>query len=152
MRSAHTDEQVREAERSLMARLPAGALMQRAAAGLAYAVIDLLGRAYGARVLLLVGSGDNDGDAAPPDVVVDGIVGIGGRPGLRDEAAAAVSAVDGVPVVAVDVPSGVDEVGDLVGAEGDRDGGTGLRGRAPRGHRARPAGAARGRAAGAGRP
>src|SRR4051812_23916090 len=63
MRSAHTVEQVREAERSLMARLPEGALMQRAAAGLAYAVIDLLGRAYGARVLLLVGSGDNGGDA-----------------------------------------------------------------------------------------
>src|SRR6478672_127274 len=63
MRSAHTVEQVREAERALMARLPEGALMQRAAAGLAYAVLDLLGRAYGARVLLLVGSGDNGGDA-----------------------------------------------------------------------------------------
>ena len=47
-------------------------------------------------------------EAAPPDVVVDGIVGIGGRPGLRDAAAAAVSAVKGVPVVAVVVPSGVD--------------------------------------------
>ena len=46
-----------------MARLPEGALMQRAAAGLAYAVIDLLGSAYGRRVLLLVGSGDNGGDA-----------------------------------------------------------------------------------------
>src|SRR6478735_1469209 len=63
MRSAHTVEQVREAERALMARLPEGALMQRAAAGLAYAVLDLLERAYGARVLLLVGSGDNGGDA-----------------------------------------------------------------------------------------
>ena len=40
-----------------MARLPEGALMQRAAAGLAYAVLDLLGSAYGRRVLLLVGSG-----------------------------------------------------------------------------------------------
>jgi ADP-dependent NAD(P)H-hydrate dehydratase / NAD(P)H-hydrate epimerase len=163
MRSAHTVEQVREAERSLMASLPEGTLMQRAASGLAYAVIDLLGRAYGARVLLLVGSGDNGGDAlyagvllarrgvaveavlvtpakthaaglaafrsaggrlvgsvpeaAPPDVVVDGIVGIGGRPGLRDAAAAAVSAVDGVPVVAVDVPSGVDvDTGQVDGA------------------------------------
>ena len=46
-----------------MARLPEGALMQRAAAGLAYAVLDLLGAAYGRRVLLLVGSGDNGGDA-----------------------------------------------------------------------------------------
>ena len=37
--------------------------MQRAAHGLAYAVLDLLGRGYGARVLLLVGAGDNGGDA-----------------------------------------------------------------------------------------
>ena len=41
-------------------------------------------------------------------MVVDGIVGIGGRPGLRDNAVAALAAVAGVPVVAVDVPSGVD--------------------------------------------
>src|SRR5690349_2818262 len=125
MRHAHTVEQVRAAEEALMATLPDGALMQRAAAGLAYAVVDLLGGAYGRRVLLLVGSGDNGGDALyagamlarrgcsveawllgsaaheaglgaltaaggrvvtgverRPDVVVDGIVGIGGRPGL----------------------------------------------------------------------
>src|SRR4051794_16316566 len=63
MRSAHTVEQVRAAEAELMARLPEGALMQRAAAGLAYAVLDLLGSAYGRRVLLLVGSGDNGGGA-----------------------------------------------------------------------------------------
>ncbi|MEU8869994.1 NAD(P)H-hydrate dehydratase [Streptomyces javensis] len=46
-----------------MARLPEGALMQRAAAGLAAACADLLGRVYGSRVALLVGSGDNGGDA-----------------------------------------------------------------------------------------
>ncbi|WP_435855288.1 NAD(P)H-hydrate dehydratase [Streptomyces malaysiensis] len=46
-----------------MARLPQGALMQRAAAGLAAACADLLGRVYGSRVALLVGSGDNGGDA-----------------------------------------------------------------------------------------
>ncbi|MBF4769065.1 NAD(P)H-hydrate dehydratase [Nocardioides agariphilus] len=152
MRSAHTVEQVRAAETALMARLPEGALMQRAAAGLAYAVLDLLPQAYGARVTLLVGSGDNGGDALyagallarrgvrvsawllaaaphraglealrraggrvveaapsqPQDVVVDGIVGIGGRPGLRPEAVAALEVLRGVPVVAVDVPSGVD--------------------------------------------
>jgi len=56
MRSAHTVEQVRESEQALMERLPEGALMQRAAAGLASAVLDYLGVAYGARVLLLVGS------------------------------------------------------------------------------------------------
>ena len=149
MRSAHTVEQVRAAEAELMRTLPEGALMQRAAAGLAYAVIDLLGGAYGRRVLLLVGSGDNGGDAlyagallarrgarvearllsdraheggmtalrhaggritdepGRADVVVDGIVGIGGQPGLREAAQAALRRVDGVPVVAVDTPSGV---------------------------------------------
>ncbi|MEU4887613.1 NAD(P)H-hydrate dehydratase [Streptomyces xinghaiensis] len=47
-----------------MARLPEGALMQRAAAGLAAACAGLLGpgRVYGARIALLVGSGDNGGD------------------------------------------------------------------------------------------
>jgi len=151
MRYAHTVEQVRAAEAALMATLPEGALMQRAAAGLAAAVLDLLGTAYGRRVLLLVGSGDNGGDALHagarlarrgvtveawplsdsvheqglaalrraggrvvdgvrhrPDLVVDGIVGIGGRPGLRPNAEAALAAVEGVPVVAVDTPSGVD--------------------------------------------
>ena len=46
-----------------MRSLPDGALMQRAATGLAHAVLDLLGGGYGRRVLLLVGSGDNGGDA-----------------------------------------------------------------------------------------
>lgn len=139
-----------------MASLPEGALMQRAAAGLAYAVIGHLGGAYGRRVVLLVGSGDNGGDAlyagallarrgarveawllsdrahaggvgalkaaggtvssgavistsstTGADVVVDGIVGIGGKPGLRPEAEAALEMLAGVPVVAADTPSGV---------------------------------------------
>ena len=155
MRRAHTVEQVRAAEAALMARLPEGTLMQRAAHGLGVAVADLLGSAYGRRVLLLVGSGDNGGDAlyagawlarrgagveawlvsgsahegglaalaaaggrtgAPrvlrerPDVVVDSVVGIGGKPGLREEAARALAlaSAEDVPVVAVDTPSGVD--------------------------------------------
>uniref|UniRef100_A0AAU3GVV6 Bifunctional NAD(P)H-hydrate repair enzyme n=1 Tax=Streptomyces sp. NBC_01401 TaxID=2903854 RepID=A0AAU3GVV6_9ACTN len=65
MRHAYSVESVRAAEKALMARLPEGALMQRAAAGLAVACGDLLrrrGRVYGSRVLLLVGSGDNGGD------------------------------------------------------------------------------------------
>lgn len=144
-----------------MRSLPDGVLMQRAATGLAHAVLDLLGGGYGRRVLLLVGSGDNGGDALyagcallrrgarvaalllgsthheeglaafralggdvvddvadtwRPDVVVDGIVGIGGHPGLRSEAVAALDALTGVPVVAVDVPSGVDvDTGELDG-------------------------------------
>ncbi len=63
MRTAYSVETVRTAERELMARLPDGALMQRAAAGLAAACADLLGRVYGRRIVLLVGSGDNGGDA-----------------------------------------------------------------------------------------
>jgi len=172
---AHTVDQVRAAEAALLAQLPEGALMQRAAAGLAHAVLDLLGTrsgarpaVYGSRVLLLVGSGDNGGDALyagaalarrgvqveawllagaahpggvdalrqaggrvhpPPsagrepgaravafDLVVDGIVGIGGRPGLRPAAVAALEAVAGIPVVAVDTPSGVDvDTGEVAG-------------------------------------
>jgi len=154
MRRAHTVEQVRAAEAELMARLPEGTLMQRAATGLAVAVSNFLGRTYGARVVLLIGSGDNGGDALyagarlarrgaqviavllsdhahaegltalraaggrvgsvddipTADVVLDGIVGIGGRPGLRPEALNAVTlaAEHDVPIVAVDTPSGVD--------------------------------------------
>uniref|UniRef100_UPI0027B909BF NAD(P)H-hydrate epimerase n=1 Tax=Streptomyces sp. rh195 TaxID=2034271 RepID=UPI0027B909BF len=66
MRRAYSVETVRAAEAALMQRLPEGALMQRAAAGLAVACGDLLrrnGRVYGSRVLLLVGSGANGGDA-----------------------------------------------------------------------------------------
>ncbi|WP_141012560.1 NAD(P)H-hydrate epimerase [Nocardioides sambongensis] len=154
---AHTVEQVRSAEHALIRTLPDGTLMQRAATGLAHAVADYLGSVYGRTAVLLVGAGDNGGDAlyagaqlarrgaaveawllserahrggvealrtaggrvtvatsSPPpvrrrpDVVVDGIVGIGGRPGLRPAAVAALDALAGVPVVAVDVPSGVD--------------------------------------------
>jgi hydroxyethylthiazole kinase-like uncharacterized protein yjeF len=158
MREAHSVEQVRTAEAALMAGLPEGALMQRAAYGLAVAIADLLrgdddrGGVYGARVLLLVGSGDNGGDALyagaqlarrgakveaillsewahpsglaelrsrggrvvttgtaqTPDVVVDGIVGIGGKPGLRPDAEAAVGRFPEAVMVAVDVPSGVE--------------------------------------------
>ncbi|MFJ2111594.1 MULTISPECIES: NAD(P)H-hydrate dehydratase [unclassified Streptomyces] len=67
MRTAYSVETVRSAERELMARLPEGALMRQAAAGLAAACAGLLretrGRVYGSRVVLLVGSGDNGGDA-----------------------------------------------------------------------------------------
>jgi ADP-dependent NAD(P)H-hydrate dehydratase / NAD(P)H-hydrate epimerase len=148
MRSAHTVEQVRAAEAKLMATLPAGTLMQRAAAGLATACGQFLGRVYGARVLVLAGSGANGGDAlyaaarlarrgasveavllsdsaheggladfvaaggqlveepGDYDLVLDGIVGIGGRGGLDTKTADLVSALS-APVVAVDVPSGI---------------------------------------------
>ena len=89
MLHAHTVEQVRAAERELMARLPEGTLMQRAAAGLAAAVVDFLGSAYGRRVLLLVGSGDNGGDALYAGAMLArrGVAAIGGPPAGADSTA-----------------------------------------------------------------
>jgi NAD(P)H-hydrate repair Nnr-like enzyme with NAD(P)H-hydrate epimerase domain len=63
VRNAHAVDEVRKAERALMARLPDGALMQRAAAGLASACARLLGQVYGSRIVVLAGTGDNGGDA-----------------------------------------------------------------------------------------
>jgi ADP-dependent NAD(P)H-hydrate dehydratase / NAD(P)H-hydrate epimerase len=63
MRRAYDVATVRAAETSALAVLPDGALMQRAAAGLATVCARLLDRVYGSRVLVLVGSGDNGGDA-----------------------------------------------------------------------------------------
>jgi hydroxyethylthiazole kinase-like uncharacterized protein yjeF len=66
MRQAWRVADVRAAEQALMSTLPEGTLMQRASAGLARRCVLLLeesGGVYGARVLLLVGSGANGGDA-----------------------------------------------------------------------------------------
>jgi hydroxyethylthiazole kinase-like uncharacterized protein yjeF len=50
---------------------------------------------------------------AEADLVLDGIVGIGGRPGLRPRAARLVDAIDDDAwVIAVDVPSGLDPSGE----------------------------------------
>ncbi len=154
MHGIYTVSQVRDAEAALIARLPEGALMQRAATGLATQCAQLLGDVYGARVTLLVGAGNNGGDAlyagarlasrgarvtalllapdkahaggltalrraggrvadavaanVPADLVVDGILGIGGSGGLRDDAAALATAAHDSLTVAVDLPSGVD--------------------------------------------
>lgn len=155
--------QVRAAEEALMATLPDGALMQRAARGLEMICVDqilsLRGTVIGARVVVLAGSGNNGGDAlwaaaglvqrgamvcvyamsdrihpegaaallavggrvvglhdldADPhieaDLILDGIVGIGGSGALRHPAdvyARAASASSAL-IVAVDIPSGVD--------------------------------------------
>ncbi|MER6825877.1 NAD(P)H-hydrate dehydratase [Streptosporangium sp. NPDC000563] len=63
MRTAYTSDQIRAAEAALMATLPEGALMERAATGLAVVCARMLGGVYGSRVVLLVGGGDNGGDA-----------------------------------------------------------------------------------------
>jgi ADP-dependent NAD(P)H-hydrate dehydratase / NAD(P)H-hydrate epimerase len=164
MRHAHDVATVRAAESVLMAQLPAGTLMDRASFGLAATCAQLLDRVYGSRVVLLVGSGDNGGDAlfagallaergavvsaillgeaahagglaalrkaggrvagadvaqvmSRADLVIDGIVGIGGKGGLRDDAIAAVQLIPAdATVVAVDVPSGVDaDTGEVEG-------------------------------------
>ncbi|SNT44356.1 NAD(P)H-hydrate dehydratase [Rhodococcoides kyotonense] len=154
MRSYYTPDQVRDAERPLLASGAPGALMRRAAFGLASVVIGELrartGGVVGREVCILVGSGDNGGDGlwagsmlrrrgvamnavllkpnrahagglaafraaggrivdAPgtPDLVVDAIVGISGKGPLRPDADALVSGID-APIVAADIPSGVD--------------------------------------------
>ncbi|WP_435593194.1 NAD(P)H-hydrate dehydratase [Nocardia sp. bgisy118] len=153
-RGYFTADEVRAAEAELFTRVPEGVPMQRAAHGLATVVAGELrartGGVAGRAVTLLVGSGDNGGDAlwagtklrrrgvavtavlldparahtkglaalrasggrvreelGEPDLVVDGIVGISGRGSLRPRAAELVAGVD-VPIVAADLPSGVD--------------------------------------------
>jgi hydroxyethylthiazole kinase-like uncharacterized protein yjeF len=171
MRNAHAVSVVRTAEQALMAALPEGTLMQRAATGLAAACAGLLPGVYGCRVAVLAGSGDNGGDAlhagamlarrgavvtavtaadrvhaggaaalrgaggrlllaadpqtpgvlAQADLIMDGLLGIGGRGGLRDAAAELADRTrrarrDGALVVAVDLPSGVDaDTGEVAG-------------------------------------
>ncbi|MEV0763044.1 NAD(P)H-hydrate dehydratase [Nocardia sp. NPDC050435] len=149
-----TADEVRAAEAELFTRVPAGVPMQRAAYGLAMATARELrartGGVAGRSVTLLVGSGDNGGDAlwagsmlrrrgvavsavllkperahaeglaalrkaggrvgaeiGSADLVVDGIVGISGHGALRPEAAELVAGID-VPIIAADLPSGVD--------------------------------------------
>jgi ADP-dependent NAD(P)H-hydrate dehydratase / NAD(P)H-hydrate epimerase len=166
MRHYYSADAIREAEAPLLASLPDGALMARAAYGLANAIIAELiartGGVAGRRVCAVVGSGDNGGDAlwaatfarrrgvaadailltpdrthqkglaafrraggrivdsvaATTDLVIDGVVGISGSGPLRPNAAAVFEAVaaTAIPVVAVDIPSGVDvETGAVTG-------------------------------------
>jgi hydroxyethylthiazole kinase-like uncharacterized protein yjeF len=155
MRHYYTAEQIRAAEAPLLASLPDGVLMRRAAFGLATAIAAELksrtGGVAGRRVCAVVGSGDNGGDALwaatflrrrgagatavllnpdrthakaleafraaggrivetipqATDLVIDGVVGIGATGPLRPNAAA-VFAANTAPVVAVDLPSGID--------------------------------------------
>lgn len=67
MRHYYSAETIRDAEAPLLASLPDGALMKRAAYGLATAIVRELtartGGVAGRRVCAVVGSGDNGGDA-----------------------------------------------------------------------------------------
>jgi ADP-dependent NAD(P)H-hydrate dehydratase / NAD(P)H-hydrate epimerase len=158
MRHYYSVDAIRDAEAPLLASLPDGVLMRRAAFGLATAILGELtartGGVAGRRVCAVVGSGDNGGDAlwaatfarrrgaaadalllnpehthrkglaafrkaggrivervsSATDLVIDGVVGISGSGPLRQAAAEVFAAVDdaGIPVVAVDIPSGID--------------------------------------------
>lgn len=156
MRRYYTADAIRDAEAPLLASLPDGVLMRRAAYGLATAISRELmtrtGGLNGRSVCAVVGSGDNGGDAlwaatflrrrgvaaaavlldpgrthraalaaftrcggrvvesvpAATDLVIDGVVGISGRGPLRPAAAGVFAAAAGIPVVAVDIPSGID--------------------------------------------
>jgi hydroxyethylthiazole kinase-like uncharacterized protein yjeF len=63
MRAAYDAATVRSAEAPLLESLPDGTLMQRAAFALSRRCAALLGGVYGSRVVVLVGSGGNGGDA-----------------------------------------------------------------------------------------
>ncbi|WP_168702693.1 NAD(P)H-hydrate dehydratase [Gordonia paraffinivorans] len=157
-----TADEVRDAERASGDLLANRTLMRRASHGVARVVaaeLNRTGGCYGRRVGIVVGAGDNGGDAlfagaelarrgvavhavllAPDkahpaglaafraaggrvvpttgggaalpaglDIVVDGVVGIGGKGPLRPAAAAVFAALaPETTVVAVDLPSGVD--------------------------------------------
>ncbi|MCW2523573.1 MAG: carbohydrate kinase, YjeF related protein [Frankiales bacterium] len=155
MKWAYSVEAVRAAEQQVMRDVPAGALMNRAAHALAVVVSDFVGFRYGAQAVLLVGAGDNGGDAlfagaelarrgfgvramltdpsrahaegvaallaaggrlvpggpiGDCDVIIDGLVGIGASGPLRGRALdfARHAGAAAAPVIAVDLPSGVD--------------------------------------------
>jgi hydroxyethylthiazole kinase-like uncharacterized protein yjeF len=63
MRFAYDAAEITKAEQPLLAELPDGTLMSRAATALARRCASVLGSCYGARVVVLVGSGNNGGDA-----------------------------------------------------------------------------------------
>jgi ADP-dependent NAD(P)H-hydrate dehydratase / NAD(P)H-hydrate epimerase len=157
---AYGVDKIRSIEERAIAIEGVDPLMQRAAAAVARSASDLLlsrtGGRYGRHVMIMVGAGNNGGDAlfagvrlvrrgvrvtaveclGTPhpaghaaltaaggqlvglddvvadmacDLVIDGILGIGGRPGLPDPIARLIASVEqrGIPIVAVDLPSGV---------------------------------------------
>jgi ADP-dependent NAD(P)H-hydrate dehydratase / NAD(P)H-hydrate epimerase len=116
MRDAYQVAKVRAAEARLMAIVPDGALMQRAAAGLASVCVSLLrqypGGVYGARVVILAGTGDNGGDAlyAGERLARRGaaVTAIAAGPRLHAGGAAALRAAGG-RLVAVVPPRGPDD-------------------------------------------
>jgi hydroxyethylthiazole kinase-like uncharacterized protein yjeF len=157
---AYCVDKIRGIEEQAIAAEGVDALMQRAAAAVAASASELLrsstGGRYGRHVMIMVGAGNNGGDAlfagvrlarrgvrvtavrclgtphpaghaalitaggrlvdldnsitrTEYDLVIDGILGIGGRPGLPEPIDRLLHVIDdrGIPIVAVDLPSGV---------------------------------------------
>ena len=174
MKPVLTPQEAVELDREAQARgIPADALMERAGWAVARAVVDLVGGAYGRRVVAVCGKGNNGGDGyvaarhlsrwgmratvvtlddpggmrepaatnhrrlaaagarvrrftaatlerelGRADVVIDAVFGTGFRGQPEDDWAEAIEAMDGcsAPVVAVDIPSGVNgETGEMGG-------------------------------------
>src|SRR5271166_4149867 len=110
MRGAHTVAEVRTAETALMAQVPDGALMQRAAAGLAAICASVLERVYGAQVVVLAGSGDNGGDALYAGARLAGrgarVIAVAAGSRLHEAATAALLTCGGRVVAASSEPTG----------------------------------------------
>ncbi len=133
---AVTTAQMRELDARAIAAGTSGAeLMERAGYAVAKTTFELLRRSDSRSVLLFAGKGNNGGDAivaarhlqaagcAPtviriedwpcelPDaaVIVDGLLGIGLKGEVREPYASAIMAINasGIPVVAIDLPSGL---------------------------------------------
>ncbi len=109
MRQAHAVADVRAAEQALMAKVPDGVLMQRAAAGLASVCAGLLGHVYGSCVVVLTGSGDNGGDGlyAGARLAARGasVVAIAAGSRVHEGGAAALTACGGTIVAAAPSPA-----------------------------------------------
>jgi len=167
---AYSVSSVRSAEAAAMAGLEEGALMSRAASGLAAVAAARVGHPGGRQVVAMVGAGNNGGDAlyaaaslakdgaavvvlkvaesvhegglhaareagalvlnafgvnadsasavssalGSAALLIDGIVGIGGRPGLSPQIEGLLREVsDRAYVLAVDLPSGADPDGEI---------------------------------------
>jgi len=129
MQPVHTRDELRAADKAALAEVGLDTLVNRAGAAVAHAAIGLLGTTYGKRVVVVAGRGHNGDDGrvaaavlrrrgvrvteldpgAPPeslppcDVVIDAAYGTGFRGEYR-----APSVPAGTPVLAIDVPSGLD--------------------------------------------
>lgn len=87
--------------------LYAGALLRARGVAVAAVLLDPDTTHTGGLAALRRAGGQIRNDLGESDLVLDAIVGIGGRGPLRPPAAKLVAAVD-VPIIAVDLPSGVD--------------------------------------------